>query len=106
MFCEVIFFVIFTKMKFSENLITGTGISALKSVKLFKGAIPTEYRGRLSSVLDIRMKEGNMEEFHGEGSIGLISSKLSLQGPIIKGKTSLIILQIKNDTFGCIRATY
>ncbi|MEM7371871.1 MAG: carboxypeptidase-like regulatory domain-containing protein [Bacteroidota bacterium] len=64
---------------------------AIKSVKLTKGGFPARYGGRLSSVLDIRMKEGNMNEFHGEGSIGLISSKLSLQGPIIKGKSSFII---------------
>ena len=62
---------------------------ALNSVKLTKGGFPARYGGRLSSVLDIRMKEGNMEEFHGEGSIGLISSKLSLQGPINKGKDFL-----------------
>ncbi|MGB1041454.1 MAG: TonB-dependent receptor plug domain-containing protein, partial [Flavobacteriales bacterium] len=49
------------------------------------------YGGRLSSVIDIRMKEGNNKEFHGEGSIGLISSKLSLEGPIIKDKTSFIV---------------
>ena len=64
---------------------------AIKSVKLTKGGFPARYGGRLSSVLDIRMKEGNMNEFQGEGSIGLISSKLSLQGPIIKGKSSYII---------------
>jgi len=64
---------------------------AIKSVKLTKGGFPARYGGRLSSVLDIRMKEGDMNKFHGEGSIGLISSKLSLQGPIIKGKSSFII---------------
>ncbi|MEM9986893.1 MAG: TonB-dependent receptor, partial [Bacteroidota bacterium] len=64
---------------------------AIKSVKLTKGGFPARYGGRLSSVLDIRMKEGDMHEFHGEGSVGLISSKLSLQGPIVKGKSSFII---------------
>ena len=54
---------------------------------MIKGGFPARYGGRLSSVLDIRMKEGNMKEFHGEGSIGLISSKLSLEGPIKKDKT-------------------
>ena len=53
---------------------------ALSSVKLVKGGFPARYGGRLSSVLDVRMKEGNMNEFQGEGSIGLISSKLSFQG--------------------------
>ena len=64
---------------------------ALKSVKLTKGGFPARYGGRLSSVLDIRMKEGNMQEFHGSGSLGIISSKLSLEGPIVKDKTSFIV---------------
>ncbi|MGD1848264.1 MAG: TonB-dependent receptor domain-containing protein [Salibacteraceae bacterium] len=64
---------------------------ALNSVKLIKGGFPARYGGRLSSVIDIRMKEGNMKEFHGEGSIGLISSKLTLEGPIVKDKTSFIV---------------
>lgn len=64
---------------------------AINSVELMKGGFPARYGGRLSSVLDIRMKEGNTNEFHGEGSIGIISSKLSLEGPIIKGKTSFIV---------------
>ncbi len=64
---------------------------AINSVKLIKGGFPAHYGGRLSSVIDIRMKEGNMKEFHGEGSIGLISSKLLLEGPIVKDKTSFII---------------
>jgi len=64
---------------------------AINSVELMKGGFPARYGGRLSSVLDIRMKEGNLNEFHGEGSIGIISSKLSLEGPIIKGKTSFIV---------------
>lgn len=64
---------------------------AVKSVELIKGGFPAEYGGRLSSVLDIRMKEGNMREFHGEGSIGLISSKLTLEGPIWEDNTSFIV---------------
>lgn len=64
---------------------------AIKNVTLTKGGFPARYGGRLSSIIDIRMKEGNMSEFHGEGSIGLISSKLTLQGPIIKDKTSFLI---------------
>lgn len=64
---------------------------ALSNVKLVKGGFPARYGGRLSSVLDIRMKEGNMKKFEAEGSIGLISSKLSIQGPIIKDKTSFIV---------------
>jgi len=64
---------------------------AIKTVTLTKGGFPARYGGRLSSILDIRMKEGNLNEFHGEGSIGLISSRLTLQGPINKGKTSFLL---------------
>ena len=64
---------------------------AVNTVKLVKGGFPARYGGRLSSVLDIRMKEGNSKEFHGEGSIGLIATKLTLEGPIIKDKTSFIV---------------
>ena len=53
--------------------------------------MPAEYGGRLSSVLQIDMKEGSMKEFRGDATIGLISSKLTLEGPIIKDKTSFII---------------
>nr|MCU0347960.1 TonB-dependent receptor [Saprospiraceae bacterium] len=64
---------------------------AIKNVTLTKGGFPARYGGRLSSVLEINMKEGNMNEVHGEGSVGLISSKLTLEGPIIKDKTSFIV---------------
>jgi len=64
---------------------------AIKDVKLIKGGYPARYGGRLSSVLDITMKEGNMKEIHGAGSIGIVASKLTLEGPIIKDKTSFII---------------
>jgi hypothetical protein len=63
----------------------------IKDVKLIKGGYPARYGGRLSSVLDINMKEGNMKEIHGAGSIGLVASKLTLEGPIVKDKTSFII---------------
>ena len=64
---------------------------AINSTKLVKGGFPARYGGRLSSVIDIKMKEGNSKKFHGQGSIGLIASKLSLEGPIIKDKTSFIL---------------
>jgi hypothetical protein len=63
---------------------------AISNVELVKGGFPARYGGRLSSVLDIRMKEGNMQELHGEGGIGLISSRLTLEGPIKKDKTSFL----------------
>jgi hypothetical protein len=64
---------------------------AIKNVELIKGGFPARYGGRSSSVVDIRMKEGNMKEFKGSGSIGLIASKLTLEGPIKKDKTSFIV---------------
>ena len=64
---------------------------AISNVRLITGGFPARYGGRLSSVLDIRMKEGNLRKFQGEGSIGNIASKFTLEGPIIKDKTSFII---------------
>src|SRR5664279_4257184 len=64
---------------------------ALKSVELTKGGFPARYGGRLSSVLEMNMKEGNMEEWHGEGGIGLISSRMTVEGPLLKGKSSILI---------------
>lgn len=66
-------------------------IDAIKNVKLTKGGFPARFGGRLSSVLEIDMKEGNMKKIQGEGSVGLISSKLTLEGPIVKDKVSCII---------------
>lgn len=65
--------------------------NAINSVELIKGGYPARYGGRLSSVLDIRMKEGNMKTFSGNASIGIISSKLSLEAPIVKDKCSFIV---------------
>lgn len=64
---------------------------ALRSVELTKGGFPARYGGRLSSVLEMNMKEGSKEKLHGEGGIGLISSRLTLEGPISKGKSSFLI---------------
>lgn len=64
---------------------------AINSVELIKGGFPAHYGGRLSSVVDIRMKEGNMKSYHGEGSIGIVASKLTLEGPIVKDKASFIV---------------
>jgi hypothetical protein len=64
---------------------------ALKSVELTKGGFPARYGGRLSSVIDMNMKDGNKEELHGSGGIGLVASRLSLEGPIKKGKSSFLI---------------
>lgn len=64
---------------------------AINSVELIKGGFPAHYGGRLSSVVDIRMKEGNINEFHGSGSVGIVASKLTLEGPIVKDKASFIV---------------
>jgi len=64
---------------------------AIKNVTLYKGSFPAHYCGRLSSVVDIRMKDGDMNEYHGNASIGLISSKVNLEGPLKNGKTSFNI---------------
>ena len=64
---------------------------ALKSVELTKGGFPARYGGRLSSVVDLNMKEGSKEKLHGEGGIGLISSRLTLEGPLAKKKSSFLI---------------
>ncbi len=64
---------------------------AIKDVKLYKGDIPPEYGGRLSSVLDIHMDEGNSKKFEVNGGIGLISSRLTVEGPILKDKCSFIV---------------
>ncbi len=64
---------------------------AVKNVKLIKGGIAPEYGGRLSSILDIRMKDGNKKKFTGSGGVGLIFSRLSLEAPIVKNKGSFLI---------------
>ena len=69
----------------------------MKDVKLYKSGIPAEYGGHLSSVIDVRMKDGNSKDYSVSGGIGLISSRLSVEGPIVKNKGSFIV---------CARRTY
>lgn len=64
---------------------------AINNVKLIKGGFPAQYGSRLSSILDIRMKDGNRKEFHGKAMIGLVASKVSIEGPIKKDTSSYII---------------
>jgi hypothetical protein len=64
---------------------------ALKDVKIYKGDIPAANGGRLSSLLDIRMKDGNNKSFSGKGGIGTISSRLTLEGPLVNENTSFIV---------------
>jgi hypothetical protein len=63
----------------------------IKDLKLYKGGIPANFGGRISSVLDIYQKEGNNQEFHVNGGIGLVSSRLLVEGPIAKGKSSFVV---------------
>lgn len=64
---------------------------AIHEMEFFKAGFPARYGGRLSSVIDVHTREGNMKEYHGSASLGLISGNLSLEGPIIKDKTAFQI---------------
>ena len=61
---------------------------AIKKVSFYKGSFPAEYGGRLSSIVDVRMNDGDRQEYHGNLSIGLLSARANLEGPIVKGKSS------------------
>lgn len=63
----------------------------VKNIDLYKGGFPARYGGRLSSVIDITSKDGNLHEYKGSATIGMISSKINFEGPIFKGKTSFNI---------------
>lgn len=81
---------------------------AIKDVTIYKGDMPAQYGGRLASLLDIKMNEGNYKQYKLSGGIGLISSRLNLQGPIVKDKGSFMVsarrtyadlfLKLSNDT--------
>ncbi len=64
---------------------------AIKDVTLIKGGFPARYGGRLSSVIDLTMKEGNLKEFEGTASIGLVSSSISVEGPIKRDRASFLV---------------
>ncbi|MCP3931367.1 MAG: TonB-dependent receptor [Bacteroidetes bacterium] len=64
---------------------------AVKDLRLYKGGFPPQYGGRLSSVIDVKLKEGNNKKFSGTGGIGIISSRLTLEGPIQKERSSFIV---------------
>ncbi len=64
---------------------------AIKNVSLIKGGMPAQYGGRLSSVVDVVMKDGNINKFQMDGGIGLIASRFSIQGPVVKDKASFIL---------------
>lgn len=64
---------------------------AIKDVSLYKGDIPAAYGGRLSSLLDVRMKDGNSKKLSATGGIGTVSSRLTIEGPVIRDKTTFLI---------------
>jgi len=64
---------------------------AIKDITVYKGGFPAEYGGRLSSVVDIKMNEGNNKEFHVSGGVGLIASRLAVEGPLFKHKGSFMV---------------
>lgn len=63
----------------------------IKEAELYKGGVPAQYGGRSASLLDIKQRNGSSDKFHGNGGLGLIASRLSLEGPIQKGKSSFLI---------------
>ncbi|MBK6266665.1 TonB-dependent receptor [Marivirga sp. S37H4] len=64
---------------------------AIKNVEIYKGGIPAKFGGRISSILDIQMREGNNKKFEASGGIGSISSRLTAEGPLVKGKSSILV---------------
>jgi len=64
---------------------------AVKDIKLIKGGVPARYGGRIASILDIRMKEGNSKKFSARGGVGTIFSRLAIEAPIVKDKASFIV---------------
>lgn len=73
------------------GLFSTFNVNAINHVQLIKGGFPAEYGGRLSSILNITMKEGNKTKYQTEGGIGLLSTNLTFQGPIQKNKSSFIV---------------
>ncbi|HKM92707.1 MAG TPA: TonB-dependent receptor [Prolixibacteraceae bacterium] len=73
------------------NMVSTFDNNTIKEFSLYKGAFPARYGGRLSSVLDVRMKEGDKSNFHGEVGIGILSGNVFLEGPIVKDKASFFI---------------
>ena len=70
---------------------------AIKDIQMFKGTAPAEYGGRISSVLDVKMNDGNNQSHQVGGGIGLISSRLNLEGPIVKDKSSYLLTARRTD---------
>lgn len=65
--------------------------NAIDAVTLYRGSVPAQFGGRISSVLDVKQQEGDLNDFKGNGGIGVITGRLAVEGPIIKGKTSFLV---------------
>ena len=76
---------------------------AIKNVTLIKGGMPAQYGGRLSSVVDVTMKDGNNQDFQTEGGIGLLASRFSVQGPIEKDKSSFLVAGRRTYVDGLVK---
>lgn len=73
------------------GLFSAFNAEAVRNMEFFKAGFPARYGGRLSSVVDVNTRDGNMKEYHGSASLGLISGNLSLEGPIVRDKTAFLI---------------
>lgn len=73
------------------GLFSAFNTDIVKNVDFYKSGFPARYGGRLSSIVDVRTKEGNMKEFHGTFSLGLLDGRVQFEGPILKDKTSFVI---------------
>jgi hypothetical protein len=78
---------------------------AIKDVTVYKGGMPSQYGGRLSSVLDVKMNDGNDQKYHVGGGIGVIASRLNFQGPIVKDKGSFLITGRRTYVDAFLKAT-
>jgi hypothetical protein len=79
---------------------------ALKDVAIYKGVFPAQYGGRLSSVVDIRMKEGNSKQYSLSGGVGLVASRLTIEGPLAKGRSSFMISGRYSNTGTVLNTAY
>ena len=93
------------------GLFSTFNVNAINNVQLIKGGFPAEYGGRLSSILNITMKEGNKTKYQVEGGIGLLSNNLTVQGPVQKNKSSFIVsarrshIDLLLKAFGSVKST-
>jgi hypothetical protein len=87
------------------GLFSTFNVNAINNVQLIKGGFPAEYGGRLSSILNITMKEGNKKKYQVEGGIGLLSNNLTVQGPIQKNKSSFIVSARRSHIDLILKAT-